>query len=39
MPITANFDKQSLRGFLQMVETDYPEELLRVDSLWTRDST
>jgi 2,5-furandicarboxylate decarboxylase 1 len=31
MPNTAsNFDNQSLRGFLQMVETDYPEELLRV---------
>jgi 2,5-furandicarboxylate decarboxylase 1 len=30
MPSTANFDNQSLRGFLQMVETDYPEELLRI---------
>src|ERR1700704_697760 len=30
MPSTANFDKQSLRGFLQMVETDFPEELLRI---------
>src|SRR5258706_12823361 len=30
MQSTANFDKQSLRGFLQMVEADYPEELLRV---------
>ncbi len=26
----ANFDNQSLRGFLQMVETDYPDELLRI---------
>ena len=26
----SNIDNQSLRGFLQMVETDYPEELLRV---------
>jgi 2,5-furandicarboxylate decarboxylase 1 len=31
MPNTApNFDNQSLRGFLQMVETDYPGELLRI---------
>ncbi len=31
MPNTAsNFDNQSLRGFLQMVETDYPDELLRI---------
>src|SRR4030088_1446541 len=30
MPSTANFDKQSLRGFLQMVETDHPEEILRI---------
>jgi 2,5-furandicarboxylate decarboxylase 1 len=30
MPTTANFDKQSLRGFLQMVETDFPAELLRI---------
>src|SRR5438067_13316567 len=28
---TANFDQQSLRGFLQMVEAEYPEELLRID--------
>ena len=29
MPSTAsNFDNQSLRGFLQMVETDHPDELL-----------
>ena len=27
---TSNFDNQSLRGFLQMVETDYPDELLRI---------
>src|SRR5215472_9506732 len=27
---TANFDNQSLRGFLQMVEAEYPEELLRI---------
>ena len=26
----ANFDNQSLRGFLQMVETDFPDELLRI---------
>ncbi|HEX5507205.1 MAG TPA: UbiD family decarboxylase [Pseudolabrys sp.] len=25
-----NIDKQSLRGFLQMVETEYPDELLRI---------
>ncbi|HET7848898.1 MAG TPA: UbiD family decarboxylase [Pseudolabrys sp.] len=25
-----NIDKQSLRGFLHMVETDYPDELLRI---------
>jgi UbiD family decarboxylase len=30
MPSTANLDNQSLRGFLQMVEADYPEELLRI---------
>jgi 2,5-furandicarboxylate decarboxylase 1 len=30
MPSTANVDKQSLRSFLQMVETDHPEELLRI---------
>jgi 2,5-furandicarboxylate decarboxylase 1 len=30
MPSTANFDNQSLRGFLQMVEADYPDELLRI---------
>jgi 2,5-furandicarboxylate decarboxylase 1 len=27
---TDNLDRQSLRGFLHMVETDYPDELLRV---------
>jgi UbiD family decarboxylase len=27
---TASFDNQSLRGFLRMVEAQYPEELLRV---------
>jgi UbiD family decarboxylase len=25
-----NFDRQSLRGFLHMVEADYPDELLRI---------
>src|SRR4051795_7817496 len=30
MSITTNFDDQSLRGFLQMVEAKYPEELLRI---------
>src|SRR5712671_668915 len=30
MPYTANLDNQSLRGFLQMVEAEYPEELLRI---------
>jgi UbiD family decarboxylase len=30
MPSIANVDKQSLRSFLRMVETDYPEELLRI---------
>src|SRR5271170_3302816 len=25
-----NFDDQSLRGFLQMVEAEFPEELLRI---------
>src|SRR5258706_2106129 len=29
MPDTANLDDQSLRGFLQMVEAEFPEELLR----------
>jgi len=28
--IASNVDDQSLRGFLQMVETDYPDELLRI---------
>jgi 2,5-furandicarboxylate decarboxylase 1 len=27
---TSNSDNQSLRGFLDMVESDYPEELLRI---------
>jgi UbiD family decarboxylase len=30
MPSAVNFDSQSLRGFLQMVEAQYPEELLRI---------
>jgi 2,5-furandicarboxylate decarboxylase 1 len=30
MSSLSNIDNQSLRGFLRMVETDYPEELLRV---------
>ena len=30
MPNTANIDNQSLRSFLRMVETDHPEELLRI---------
>jgi UbiD family decarboxylase len=30
MPGTGNFDNQSLRGFLHMVEARYPEELLRI---------
>src|SRR5579859_1996728 len=30
-PMTAaNFDNQSLRGFLAMVEADFPEEILRI---------
>src|SRR3984893_13848260 len=33
MPSAApNFDKQSLRGFIAMVATDHPEELLRIAS-------
>ena len=27
---SANFDKQSLRGFVRMVEAEHPEELLRI---------
>jgi 2,5-furandicarboxylate decarboxylase 1 len=27
---TGNIDRQSLRGFLHMVEAEYPEELLRI---------
>src|SRR6267143_3487195 len=30
MPDPANRDNQSLRGFLQMVEAEFPEELLRI---------
>src|SRR5262252_1966679 len=30
MPGTAIFDRQSLRGFLQMVEAEHPQELLRI---------
>jgi UbiD family decarboxylase len=30
MPDVANFDSQSLRGFLRMVEAQYPDELLRI---------
>jgi UbiD family decarboxylase len=30
MTALANIDNQSLRGFLRMVESDYPEELLRI---------
>ena len=30
MPGTTNLDDQSLRGFLRMVETAFPEELLRI---------
>jgi len=30
MPSTANVDNQSLRSFLRMVETDYPQEFLRI---------
>ena len=26
----ANIDNQSLRGFLRMVESDYPDEFLRI---------
>ena len=33
MPSAAsNFDNQSLRGYLRMVETDYPEEFLRIQN-------
>ena len=31
MPNTADFDDQSLRGFLQMVEAEFPEEFLRIN--------
>src|SRR5579863_5751825 len=27
---TGNIDRQSLRGFLHMVESEYPDELLRI---------
>ena len=30
---TTNVDRQSLRGFLQMVKAEYPEELLIIDQL------
>jgi 2,5-furandicarboxylate decarboxylase 1 len=30
MAVTANIDNQSLRGFLRMVESDFPDEFLRV---------
>src|SRR3569832_126762 len=30
MTRTANIDSQSLRGFLRMVESDYPDEFLRI---------
>ncbi|MGA7489272.1 MAG: hypothetical protein WBW74_20300 [Xanthobacteraceae bacterium] len=30
MARAGNVDKQSLRGFLQMVEADYPDEILRI---------
>src|SRR5712672_642560 len=30
MPDTGNYANQSLRGFLQMVEAEFPEELLRI---------
>jgi 2,5-furandicarboxylate decarboxylase 1 len=30
MARAGNVDKQSLRGFLQMVETDFPDEILRI---------
>ena len=33
----ANFDNQSLRSFLDMVESDFPEEILRIrESVDTR---
>jgi 2,5-furandicarboxylate decarboxylase 1 len=31
MPDITNSDDQSLRGFLQMVEAEFPEELLRIN--------
>src|SRR5262249_32346171 len=30
MPYTSNLENQSLRGFLQMVEAEFPVELLRI---------
>src|SRR5215470_7481203 len=30
MPDAGNYDNQSLRGFLQTVEAQFPEELLRI---------
>ena len=32
MPNTGNYGNQSLRGFLQMVEAEFPEELLRISA-------
>jgi UbiD family decarboxylase len=32
MTVLANIDNQSLRGFLRMVETEYPDEFLRVQN-------
>src|SRR5258708_2022146 len=32
MSDTGNYDKQTLRGFLQMVEAEFPEELLRISA-------
>ena len=32
MAVLANIDNQSLRGFLRMVETEYPDEFLRVQN-------
>src|SRR5260370_35395436 len=32
MSDTGNYDNQSLRGFLQMVEAQFPEELLRISA-------
>ena len=32
MAVLANIDNQSLRGFLRMVETDHPDEFLRIQN-------